>query len=258
MLLRELFDKSQASPLEWDESNPYAVYASGHVPVGGHDVAIDITFSMEDEGIVNIEFMVGGEFELTGKGGTNQVFATVIEAVKKFVKQRPRTVNVITFTAEEKSRARMYDTLAKRVAQQLGWHVIPYEEMIADPRFKTMLSYGAYSFAIERGHAPAHRQAAQKPQHAKWANIFYVYSFENPELPAIKLIAKDGNQAELWVMRNVPEYKNEDPFAVFARKSTPPERKIVDMGTVPEPKPQPQPDPNSLGALLRAKLDATK
>lgn len=252
MLLRELFGKDQASFLDW-EGNLGVTYAHGDVTIGGHNVSIDITFTDEGEGMVNIEFMVGGSFELTGKGGASQVFSTVIEGIKQYVTEHPK-VTTLTFTAEEKSRARMYDTIAKRVSNQIGWHVIPYEEMIADPKFKTMLSYGAYSFAIERGHAPAHRQTAQKPQHAKWANIFYVYSFEHPELPAIKLIAKDGNQAELWVMRNVPEYKNEDPFAVFARKSTPPERKIVDMGTVPEPAPERVPTP--LEQRLRDKLGA--
>jgi len=239
MKIIELFDPKQASPLEWDYSTSGVAYASGVVEIGGHEVNIDITFSDMGNGIVNIEFMVGGSFELTGSGGASQVFATVIESVKQYVEENPK-ITTLTFTAEEKSRAKMYDTIAKRVAKQVGWHVVPHAELIVDPKFKTLISYGAYSFAIEKGHAPAHRQAAQKPQHGKWENIFFVYSFEHPEKPAIKLVANDGNEAENWVMKNVPLYKDEDPFAVFAKKSTPPEgRKIIDMGKLPPPEPKP-------------------
>lgn len=236
--LLELFDPKEASPLEWDESNPYSVYASGNVPIGGHDVAIDITFSLEDEGLVNIEFMVGGQFELTGKGGANQVFATVIEAVKKFVKQRPRTVNVITFTAEERSRARMYDTITKRVAQQLGWHVIPYEEVAKDPRFATMMSYGAFLFAIEKGQAPAHRKDWQKPQHSKFATVFYVYSREQ-DLPVYKVQAKRASEAENFVVRTKPEYQKANPMGVFA--GTVPIPGAIDLGVATPPPPKPAP-----------------
>jgi hypothetical protein len=238
--LSELFHPSNASFLDW-EKGLGVTYAHGDVTIGDHSVAIDITFANMDDGIVNIEFMVGGSFELTGKGGASQVFATVIEAVKQFITEHPK-IKTLTFTAEEKSRAKMYDTITKRVAKQVGWHVVPHAELIADPKFKTLISYGAYSFAIEKGQAPAHRQAAQQPQHGKWENIFFVYSFENPEKPAIKLIADTGLNAEKWVVQNVPLYKDEDPFAVFAKKSTPPEgRKIIDMGKLPPPAPKPAP-----------------
>lgn len=255
--LSELFGKDQASPLEWDYATSGVAYASGVVGIGGHEVNIDMTFSNEDDGIVNIEFMVGGSFELTGKGGASQVFSTVIEAVKQYVEENPE-VTTLTFTAEEKSRAKMYDTIAKRVAKQVGWHVVPHAELIADPKFKTLISYGAYSFAIEKGQAPEHRQVAQQPQHSKWENIFFVYSFEHPEKPAIKLVATNGNEAENWVIKNVPLYKDEDPFAVFAKKSTPPEgRKIIDMGKLPPPAPKPpERVPTPLEQALRSKLGA--
>ena len=252
----ELFDPKEASPLEWDESNPYAVYANGHVQIGGHDVAIDITFSFEDEGVVNIEFMVGGEFEITGRGGASKVFATVIEAVKKFVKQRPKTVNVITFTAEERSRAKMYDTITKRIASQLGWHVVPYEEVAQDPRFKTAMSYGAFLFVIEKGQAPEHRKDWQKPQHSKFATVFYVYSREE-DLPVYKVQAKKASDAERFVIQTVPEYQKTHPMGVFA--GTVPIPGAIDLGEVPPPKPKPEPRQlTPLEQKLRDKLGADK
>jgi hypothetical protein len=206
--------------------------------------------------IVNIEFMVGGSFELTGQGGASRVFATVIEAVREFVLKN-RKVKYITFTAEEKSRARMYDTITKRVAHKLGWHVVPYEEMIADPKFKTLLSYGAFAFVIQRGGAPAHRQAAQKPQHGEFLIVYHVYSMEDKTLPAIKVKARNGNDAEAWVIKNIPGYEKEHPMAVFASKAPPEGRQIIDKGTVPAPKPKPAPRvPTPLETELRNKLGA--
>jgi hypothetical protein len=251
--ISELFHPEHASPLEWEKATG-VTYAAGTVPIKGQDVSIDITFSDMGNGIVNIEFMVGGSFELTGSGGASKVFATVIEAVREFVLKN-RRVKSITFTAHEKSRARMYDTITKRVAHKLGWHVVPYEEMLADPKYATLRSYGAFAFAIERGGAPAHRQAAQKPQHSEFQAVYYVYSFELLDVPAIKIIAKDGNVAEMFVRRNVPEYKNADPMGIYASKTPPQGRKVVDMGTAPAPAPKPaERVPTPLEQALRDKL----
>jgi hypothetical protein len=253
--VRELFDPEQASPLEWDKGST-VTYASGVVPINGHEIPIDVTFAGPARGRVDIEFMVGGKFDLTGKGGVSQVFATVVGAVKQFIEENPK-VTLITFTAHEQSRAKMYDTLAKRVSKQVGWHVIPYDEMIADPKLHG--GTGAFTFAIQRGEAPAHRQAAQKPQHGEFVPVFYVYAYEKSELPVIKIKAKKSADAENWVIKNIPGYDNEHPMSIFAIKTPPAGRTdILDKGEVPEkPKPIPQ-DPNSLGAKLRAKLDTPR
>lgn len=253
--LSELFHPEHASFLDWEKS-PGVTYARGDVDIDGKNVAIDITFADMDKGIVNIEFMVGGSFELTGKGGASKVFATVIEAVREFVNKNSR-VKYITFTAEEKSRARMYDTIAKRVAHKLGWHVVPYDDVMSDPKFKTLLSYGAFSFVIQRGGAPAHRQSAQRPQHSSFDPVYYVYSFELTDAPAIKIKAKNGDVAEMWVRRNVPEYKNADPMGLFASKAPPQHRKVVDMGEVPPAPPKPpERELTPLEKKLRDKLGA--
>jgi hypothetical protein len=250
--LSELFDPNQASPLEWDKGVG-VTYAGGEIEVNGHRLNIDITFANVDDGVVDIEFMVGGKFDLTGKGGASQVFATVVNAVKEFVADNPK-ITTITLTAHEQSRAKMYDTLAKRVSKQVGWHVIPYDEMIADPKLHH--NSGEFTFAIQRGEAPEHRQSAQKPQHSEFVPVFYVYAYENGELPVIKIKAKKSTDAENWVVRNIPGFDKEHPMSIFAVKTPPKGRTdILDKGEVPDkPKVIPQ-DPNSLGAKLRAKLD---
>lgn len=250
--ISELFEPGKASELEW-EKTPGATYAMGVVPINNTEVSIDITFSEIDDGMVDIEFMVGGKFDLTGRGGVSQVFATVIEAVKIFVKNHPK-ITTITFTAHEQSRAKMYDTVAKRVSKQVGWHVVPYDEMISNPKFHTQ-SGGEFTFAIQKGSAPAHRQAAQAPQHGGFVPVFYVYAYENDQLPVIQIKAKKSMDAEMWVIKNIPGYDKEHSMSIFATKTPPKDRKIVDKGTVPSEPSKLKQDPISLGAQLRAKLD---
>lgn len=250
--LSELFEPEQASPLEWEKATG-VTYAMGVVPISGHEIPIDITFANTDDGKVDIEFMVGGKFNLTGKGGAAQVFATVVNAVKQFIAEHPK-ISIITFTAHEQSRAKMYDTLAKRVSKQVGWHVIPYDEMIANPKLHG--GSGEFTFAIQRGEAPTHRQAAQKPQHGEFIPVFYVYAYENNKLPVIKIKAKKSMDAENWVIKHIPGYKDEHPMSIFATKTPPNGRSdIVDKGEVPPPPPPRK--LNDIELKLKQKLDGT-
>lgn len=244
--LLELFNPKHAGHVDWP-TDDIAVST-----VNGKHLIVNFR---ESEGMVQLEFNIDDEFQMTGRGDATAIFATVIEAIKEYVANWPG-VHSFVFTADEKSRARMYDTIAKRVAHQLGWHVVPYDDMVADPKYQTALSYGDFTFAVEKGKAPAHRVIAQKPQHGEFLPVFYVVSMEDHTLPAYKIKAKNGNDAERWIMKNVPEYKNLDAFGVIARIVPPNDRPIIDKGTMPEkPKPILQ-DPNSIGAKLRAKLDA--
>lgn len=248
--LPELFDPKQAVVINWNFNDTQAMAKIDP------RTKLLVNF-LGDEDPIAIEFNVNDQFNITGGGNVSAIFSTVIEAVKQYAQNNP-DCDSLYFTAEEQSRAKMYDTLAKRVAKQLGWHVVPYDDMANDQKFSHALDSRQFVFAIERGPAPEQRQAAQKPQHGEFMPIYYVLSMEHPELFAVKIKAKTGDEAENWVMKNIPEYKNEDPFGVFASRGLPAGRQIIDKGTVPEkPKPIPQ-DPNSLGAKLRAKLDTPK
>jgi hypothetical protein len=248
MKITELFEPKQPVAINWNFDDTSAMAKINP------QTKLIVNF-LGDEDPIAIEFNVNDQFNITGSGNVSAIFVTVIETVKQYVQNNP-DCSALYFTAEEQSRAKMYDTLAKRVAKQLGWHVVPYDEMASDEKFKHALDSRQFVFAIEKGAAPEHRQAAQKPQHGEFMPIYYVISMETPELFAVKIKAKNGDEAEQWVMRNIPEYKKEDPFGIFASRGLPTGRKIIDKGQVPEkPKPIPQ-DPNSLGAKLRAKLDA--
>ena len=108
--LAELFDPKHVRPIEWEDDN--------HAKAKLGNKTIHITF-FETGGNAYIEFSVDDEFQLTGRGDANAVFATVIQAVKEYI-AKWKGVHTITFNASEKSRARMYDALAKRVSSQLG------------------------------------------------------------------------------------------------------------------------------------------
>ena len=127
--LLELFDPKHAIPLKWRNGGTN-ILASGQLNIQGEPMTLDINFGLEDDNIVNIEFSVAGSYDLTGKGGSTQVFSTVIEAVKHFVSTHP-DVTAFTFTADEKSRARMYDTLTKRVAKEIGFDVMKMQGIFA-------------------------------------------------------------------------------------------------------------------------------
>lgn len=248
-IITEVFNPNKAAPLMW---------ANAHkaIAIVSDTQDLSVNFISHGNNTYAIEFNINNEYAKTGEGNVAVIFATVIEAIRQFI-TREQGLKALFFTADEKSRAKMYDTLSKRVAKQLGWHVVPYEEMVADPKYSEALSYGDYLFAIEPGHAPEHRRAAQKPQHSEFLTVWHVVNMENPEHPAIRIKAKNGDEAERWVTHNVPEYKGVDPFAIFARKVPPADRKIIDMGTVPAPKPKPpERVPTPLEANLRAKLGA--
>jgi hypothetical protein len=251
-IITEVFNPNKAAPISWAN-------AHNAVAVVSDTQDLSVRFISHGKNLWAIEFNINNDYEMTGGGNVSVIFATVIEAVKQFIKKERMDEfgGAFFFTAEEKSRAKMYDTLAKRVAKQVGWHVVPYDEMIADPKYKTPLSYGDYLFAIEPGPAPEHRAAAQKPQHGEFLTIYHVVNMEDPTHPAIRIKAKNGDEAERWVMKNVPEYKDVDPFAVFARKVPPDNRPIIDKGTVPPPTPKPaERVPTPLEQKLRAKLGA--
>ena len=248
--ISELFEPKNAVPLMWDKGHLWT-YARGNVLINGQEEELEIRFNDTGNGVIVIEFSVGDNFELTGRGGFGPVFATVIQGVKQFIAEHPK-VAAFAFTAEERSRAKAYDTISKRVAHQLGWHVVPHNDMVHDPKYQTIVSYGDFTFAIEKGQAPEHRQAAQQPQHGEFMPIFYVRSLEEPDLPMYKVKAKKSADAEYWVRKHQPEYKNTDAFGVFAYKNPLPGKQVIDLGAVKYP---PKPQPRVMTPLEKALHD---
>lgn len=118
--LTELFDPATALPLEWERSSGYNVggvktkdelFATAYDKDGR---TITISFVPMPNGIVDISFNRGGSMDITGKGAAVQIFATVLDAINRYVNaERP---GWISFSASEPSRAKLYQHMVQRLS----------------------------------------------------------------------------------------------------------------------------------------------
>lgn len=88
---------------------------------------LTITFNHEGRNQWVVEFYRGNTQELTGRGNAQRIFATVIDAIQKFIKkEKPASID---FSADKlvkpgqnaESRANLYNSLVKRYASALGY-----------------------------------------------------------------------------------------------------------------------------------------
>ena len=247
--LQELFNPKLAIDLEWAEGSDY-VAARGYVTVtnpdgfGGEygneeEVELEIEFGEyphPQRKEYEVQFKVGESFAITGGGNTSVIFASVIQACKDFVEMyKP---DRLFFTADEQSRARMYDTITKRVAKEVGWHVIPFDEIQKDPLYRNKSSNG-FVFVIQKGAAPEKWSSSQKPQHGSFLPIWYVYNMDDDqETIALKVRAKRRDDAIRHAMEVEPSFKDVDHMSMWAI-NTLPKREVTavkDGGTAEDPR----------------------
>jgi len=221
--LSELIDKKLAQPITW--VNPSI--ARSKLPSGRE---IEIHFTPEATGYVDIAFNVDREFRITGLGNADQIFATVIQGITEFVFNNPK-LHTITLTANEKSRARAYDTLIKRITPDLGWHVVPHDDIIKDPKYQDAMARGGYLFAMEKGTAPEHRQPEQKPKHGTFKNVWYVNNIDDKTLPQYKVTGGEKAWPVMkYVIDNIEEYRQLNPQTIIAKHYPRPGQQIIDLG----------------------------
>jgi hypothetical protein len=231
-IIIELFDPKLAIDLEWAEGSDY-IAARGYVTVtnpdgyGGEygneeEVELEVEFGEfphRNRKEYEVQFKVGESYDITGGGNANVIFATVIQACKDFVEMYHP--DRLFFTAKEQSRARMYDTLAKRVAKQVGWHVIPFDEIQKDPLYRNRSDNG-FVFVIDKGAAPEKWSSAQKPQHGSFMPIFYVYNVDkDTPTVAVKVRAPNRETAVQHAMKIEPSFKDLDLMQIHALNSLP-------------------------------------
>jgi hypothetical protein len=90
-----------------------------------------------------------GRMRITGKGTiglTNQfkVFGTVANSVIDLIKKD--NLNSVTFSAKEKSRQRLYQSLNKKFADELGWNTYDFEDA---EEGLTFIAYNPKAFSVE-------------------------------------------------------------------------------------------------------------
>jgi len=90
-----------------------------------------------------------GLTEYALKGRTNQfkVFGTVANATIDLIKKEK--LNSITFTAKEESRKRLYNSLNKKFANELGWETYDYPADIPDGSETIFIAYDPKAFNTE-------------------------------------------------------------------------------------------------------------
>jgi hypothetical protein len=125
---------------------------------------------------------------VTGTGNSAEVFGTVVDIIRAFLKEKKGDVRRITFAAKEGSRQGLYSKMVKRL--------LPNWDM----------SHHGESFTVTR-------QGLD----------FWVYSLEFPEIPAVKIQAKNSREAEQIAMTTIPQFKDADLMGMVA-SARPPER----------------------------------
>lgn len=115
--LTELFDPKSRFEVQY-ERDGNTLYATAYDRQGR---TIDIT--MGPGGIpntVDIEFMRGGSFEITGGGDAERVLSTVIGAIEYYFSAvgKPK---YIAFHSREGSRSKLYQALINRLGRKLGY-----------------------------------------------------------------------------------------------------------------------------------------
>jgi len=132
MKIAELFETfDQPYPLSWTgETDGF----QGPGPHGGmrafanlpDDTPLLIMFNHEGNGEYQVEFHRNHSQDVSGEGDAYKIFATVLHAIKKFIKER--SPEMIFFSGEKgdigdnPSRTNLYSRMVQKFARQLGYN----------------------------------------------------------------------------------------------------------------------------------------
>lgn len=118
----EAFD--QPYSIKWEKSEYGDYDAMAKLPDG---TPLTVMFDHTEPDEVTITFWRNNNLELTGEGDAQRVFATVLHAIQEFLKiEQPANIKFSASKDVEPgqnamSRAKLYDKLVKRYAQQWGY-----------------------------------------------------------------------------------------------------------------------------------------
>jgi len=138
--LTELFERPFRFDTKWKRELMYGSIVTYEyiMDTKEEDNTLTVNFGEESENSWTVDFLVGGSVLLTGKGNAARVFATVLDALRRFIREhKPET---LTFTASKEelnlsdhsmrtgSRVRAYKALIKRFAPQMGYELGSVED----------------------------------------------------------------------------------------------------------------------------------
>lgn len=73
----------------------------------------------------SLMFDVGGDMGVTGRGDASRVFATVLDAIQRFIRaQSPKRIAFDAEKSKSGSRIRLYTALVKRFASRVGYRLV--------------------------------------------------------------------------------------------------------------------------------------
>jgi predicted chitinase len=115
--INELFEPDSGYKLEWDDQfGPKEIHARAYDRQGQY---IDINFVPVRDNVTDIEFSKMDNFDLTGKGDEMAIFATVVTAIRRYLKgYQPK---IIVFSGKGEGRGGLYQKMINRLAGQFGY-----------------------------------------------------------------------------------------------------------------------------------------
>ena len=130
--ITEVFEPGSGYPLHWDtEFGPEEVHARAYDRQGQY---IDIHFVPVKDDVVDIEFSKMDDYDLTGQGDEMAIFATVVEAIRKYLTgYQPK---IIIFSGKGEGRGGLYQKMINRLAGQFGYKQFDTNKLSPEARQK--------------------------------------------------------------------------------------------------------------------------
>jgi hypothetical protein len=120
MKITELFnkhtDKRAPATIQWD-MGPEMTVARMYDRQGNE---LDVKFVWSNENTIDIDFEREGSIDTTGQGDEIWIFASVIHAVREFMKKYGSHVDTVYFTGAE-DRKTLYHRIVQRIGQEYGF-----------------------------------------------------------------------------------------------------------------------------------------
>lgn len=138
--LSEMFERPFRFDTKWKRELMYGSIVTYEyiMDTDEEDNTLTVNFGEESEDSWTVDFLRGGSVLLTGKGSAARVFATVLDALRRFIREHKPQVLMFSASKEELSlsdhsirsgsRVRAYAALIKRYAPQMGYEMISHEK----------------------------------------------------------------------------------------------------------------------------------
>jgi hypothetical protein len=167
--INEVFEPGAGYPLHWDtEFGPEEIHARAYDRQGQY---IDIHFVPVRDNIIDIEFSKMDNYELTGKGDEMAIFATVVNAIRRYLKMnQPK---IIIFSGKGEGRGGLYQKMINRLAGQFGYQQFDTSKL--SPQGQTQLgATGTNVFVLRKSYQPVEEEVLDEmPLPADWDQSQY-------------------------------------------------------------------------------------